>query len=419
MPKMVDPAEWIPGQRIALETMKSREFRGILIPGPRGNGKTAAACLLLLRRLLLARGQSIGIVGVSAAAAKANTQPVLRRMFREMGWNARFGIVNGRDGIEVKGNQITFYSGGRQHDEFAMQGQTWEFAYFDELSNITPKVWEMVQGNMRGNLGAPPFVVATFNKKGPTHWTKVDLRDKADELGLRILEWPITENKHLPPEFLERLELTLTGAAYNRYVLNIDADEEGLVYSGWQRATEAEVALAEKNLSVHGALGVDYGPKQATTGIWLSPIFEYERNPRWIAMAEYHHVGYRDPMQHALGIVSRAQSAARRRAWCDYAPSRALYEALAGIGLKVNPPYKHDKIKLITHLQQALNTGVVKIAPDQHHLITELESVIWKADVIHDALDEKVPNDLTDALEYVTSGIVPTQSGIDFRRWNY
>lgn len=409
--KLTTRSGWIPGQRKALALMSQGQHRGILIPGPRGNGKTAAAVLCILKRITLARGQRFGIVGVSAASARSNVEPLLRRAFREMGWAARYGDIEGKRGIEVKGTQILFYAGAKQSDEYVMQGQTWELAYLDELSNLTPNVWNMIQGNLRGHTGGPPFLIATFNKRGPRHWTKTQLRDRADELGLAIIEWPITENTHLPPEFLDRL-LLLEGAAFQRYVLNLDADEEGLVYSGWQEATASEIAIAQSNLAQHGAVGVDYGPQAATAAVWLAPVWDYNTET-YIALAEYHHIGYRDPMHHATAIADRAPSSYyRRRAWCDYAPNRALASALTGIGLRVRNPYKKDKLKSITHLQQALRRGTLKIAPQCHHLITELESVIWKAEVVADQLDPSVPNDVTDALEYVTSGIIPIQDGI-------
>ena len=416
---LMNPKGWIWGQRKVLTLYQDPRCRGVLLPGPRGNGKTGAQVLAIVNGIVHGgRGQTIGIVGASSTSAKSNLLPMMRQAFREQGWAPRYGQAEGRWGVEVEGCHIRFYGGGKLYDEQFYQGQTWSMAVFDELSNITPAAWQMALGNLRHRGRRKPFLVAAFNKRGPLHWTKVDLRDRVEDLGLKTVEWPIDANFHNDADYVARLKASLTGAAYQRFILNQDADEEGLVFGGWQPASESEERRALANMYEHGAVGVDYGlSRDATAAVWLSPVWDDAGEVAcWVAVKEYKHTGPREPIEHAKDIIGKAGGGidgGRRRAWCDFSPSRALQDSLKALNLSVKPPFKKDKLRSISNAQAALRWGHVKIsAGNCPRLIEELQSVIWKAGVIKDALDEKVPNDMTDALEYVISGVRPVLDGV-------
>jgi len=167
-----------------------------------------------------------------------------------------------------------------ERSEGKIRGMTLAGAYCDEVT-LYPESFFVMLLTRLSVPGAKLF--ATCNPDNPMHYIKTKYIDKADELDCAVWNFLLTDNTHLPKEYLDSLSKEFKGVFYNRFVLGEWCKADGLVYPMFSNANI--VPTVERNYEQY-CVSMDYGILNPTAMILWGLC-----DGVWYAVREYYHSG--------------------------------------------------------------------------------------------------------------------------------
>lgn len=165
-----------------------------------------------------------------------------------------------------------------ERSEGKIRGMTLAGAYCDEVT-LYPESFFIMLLTRLSVKGAKLF--ATCNPDNPNHYIKTKYIDKADELDCAVWNFLLTDNTHLPEDYLINLQKEFKGVFYNRFVLGEWCKADGLVYQHFDNIVKTE----ERNYSEY-CISMDYGILNPTAMLLWGKCDDV-----WYIVEEYYHSG--------------------------------------------------------------------------------------------------------------------------------
>lgn len=180
----------------------------------------------------------------------------------------------------IFGRKVWLEGATDERSEGKIRGMTLAGAYCDEVT-LYPESFFVMLLTRLSVPGAKLF--ATCNPDNPMHYIKTKYIDKAEELDCAVWNFLLTDNTHLPKEYIENLSKEFKGVFYNRFVLGEWCKADGLVYPMF--GSENIVPTVERNYEEF-CVSMDYGILNPTVMILFGLC-----DGVWYAVKEFYHSG--------------------------------------------------------------------------------------------------------------------------------
>lgn len=182
-----------------------------------------------------------------------------------------FGKENFQYSINTKhatlyGREIYLEGAPNESSKKQIQGLTLDGAYLDEAQNMTKSFVDMVVTRI-SKPGA--FVYMTCNPEHPKHWLYVEyITNPEIQADLYYYLFLVTDNKFLPPDYIEMLKRKFTGVFYQRMVLGEWKASDGVVFANFANNTREYLVdtIDEKDID-YIILGLDFGGNKSKTAM--------------------------------------------------------------------------------------------------------------------------------------------------------
>lgn len=357
---MTDAANLSPKQaRSILEAVQ----RVNIWEGSVRSGKTIASLLAwaLFVALHAPRDGRLFMVGRTKDTLYRNVLAVLEELLPP----EDFAYTKGANTAVLFGREVDVLGANDAQAEAKIRGATVAGAYVDEAT-LLPGVgfWQQLLARM-SVAGARLF--ATTNPDGPQHWFKVEVIDRAVELGYAHWHFLLDDNPSLAPEYVAQIRAEHTGMWFQRNILGLWVLAEGAIWDAWDedRHVVGAVPVLDELL-----VAVDYG----TAGTFAALALGVGR-PRPEA-----------PLRLYVADEWRWEAKVRRRQLTDAEYSkelRAWLDGLAAVQPAAADPYR------------------VVVDPSATSFIAQLHRDGW-------GRVRKADNDVSDGLREVASLLAPS-----------
>ncbi|GII98378.1 PBSX family phage terminase large subunit [Sediminihabitans luteus] len=228
------------------------------------SGKTIASLLRWVLYVARApRGGELVVVG-------RTRESIARNVFGPLQDPQLFGMIArhvsytaGAPTARILGRTIHVLGASDSRAENVLRGLTCAGAYVDEATLVSEAFWTQLLGRM-SVPGAMLF--ATTNPDGPSHWLKKQVIDRAVELGYRVFRFRLTDNTHLPAEYVAQVSREYVGLWFRRFILGEWVQAAGAIFDSWDPARHVIPTTDLPPMDRVLAMGVDYGDQHATRG---------------------------------------------------------------------------------------------------------------------------------------------------------
>lgn len=232
--------------------------------GSVSSGKTFISSLAWARYVASAPPGPLAMIGKTHTTLERNVLDPLMDMLPR-------GVVThtrGASTATILGRLVHILGANDRRAEDRIRGLTLAGAYVDEATLLPKGYWDMLNTRLRVP-GARLF--ATTNPDHPRHPLKLDVIDRADELGYRVWHFTMDDNPGLDPDYVERQKRMYAGLFFRRFILGEWVAASGAVYDmldldDKHRVRPDDVVLDEASY----LLGVDYGTANATHAVLLA-----------------------------------------------------------------------------------------------------------------------------------------------------
>lgn len=230
------------------------------------------------------------IIGVTEATVERN---VLRPMRDKFGSDL-VGTIS-KNKVWLFGEECYALGAEKVTQVAKIQGASFKYVYGDEVAKWNKEVFDMVKSRLDQEYSC---FDGTCNPEQKTHWLKEFLDSDAD---IYIQHYTIDDNTFLSPVFKENLKKEYAGSVlYNRYILGLWCNAEGLIYMTFANNPEKYQWKKKKEKTEewdlpegYTIIGIDYGGTksgQAFVCLRISYDFRYV-----IALGSEKHFGDIDP----------------------------------------------------------------------------------------------------------------------------
>lgn len=137
-----------------------------------------------------------------------------------------------------------------------IQGAEFAGGLHDELPRHNHEAWKML--DTRFSIEGAERA-GTANPEGPYHWAK-ELIDN-EERDIWHDTFTLDDNPHLPPDYVEDLKKSYTGAFYKRNILGIWCQAEGAIYDFYEDEYPYVITDEQTPEADYYVLGIDHGFK--------------------------------------------------------------------------------------------------------------------------------------------------------------
>lgn len=175
----------------------------------------------------------------------------------------RRGMSGGHE-LYIGGRRVYMVGANDERSEGKIRGMTLAGAYGDEITLWPESFFNMLLSRL--SLAGAKFI-GTTNPDNPAHWLKKKYLDRRAELDMRVWEFVLEDNPHLPPEYVDALKREYVGLWYRRYILGQWVAAEGAIFDMLDPSTHFADELPRLSRSW---LAVDYGTTNPTTWGYLS-----------------------------------------------------------------------------------------------------------------------------------------------------
>lgn len=171
------------------------------------------------------------------------------------------------------GRRVWLEGASDERAESKIRGMTLAGAYIDELTQIPESFYSMLLSRL-SIKGAKLY--ATTNPDAPNHWVKQNIIDN-EEIDKKVWTFTLDDNeilKNQNEEYFENLKKeyqSMGGVFYERFILGMWVNAEGLIYQ--QFANNTEMFMKDAPVDENGnkidfmiiSLGIDYGATEGET----------------------------------------------------------------------------------------------------------------------------------------------------------
>ena len=180
----------------------------------------------------------------------------------------------------VFGHTVWLEGATDERAEGKIRGMTLAGAYCDEVTLYPESFFVM----LLTRLSVPGArLYATCNPDNPMHYIKTKYIDRAEELDCAVWTFLLTDNTHLPKEYLDSLSKEFKGVFYNRFVLGEWRKADGLVYPMFG---EDNIVPTEDRNYEEFCVSMDYGILNPTAMLLFGKC-----DGVWYLIKEYFHSG--------------------------------------------------------------------------------------------------------------------------------
>lgn len=364
--------------------------------GPVRSGKTIASLLRFLIAVAQApRSGRIIVTGQTREAIAGNVfEPLMdEELFGEFADQVSY--TTGAPTAKILGRTVEVIGSGDARAEKRLRGRTVVLAYADELTLVDHGFFKQLLNRMSA-VGAMLF--ATTNPDGPKHWCKVEVIDKAEELGYRHWTWGIRDNTWLVennPEYIDQIEREHTGLYALRFIQGLWAVGTGACWPMWDENLHVIKASELPAMDRIITTGVDAGSDHPSRGylIGMGP------GPNGPSLYVFHEWA---PKQGTAPSDQVSQYAAH---FLPYSPERHnvdgaakwLRDQLFRAGINSFPAHKAVEPGIQT-IASLLSLGRLFVADDCQHLLDEIPELRW--DPKNPGRVVKERDDSCDAMRY-------------------
>ncbi|WZH52916.1 MAG: terminase family protein [Nocardioides alkalitolerans] len=247
-----------------LSSIRRADARVNLWNGAVSAGKTLASLIAWAKFVDEApHGGALAIIGKTQTTATRNVVDPLRDLLPA----GAVQHTRGADTAVIMGRLVWVLGANDARAEDRIRGLTLAGAYVDEATLLPKGFWNMLLTRLRVP-GAKLF--ATTNPDHPRHPLKLEVIDKAAELGYRVWSFTMDDNPGLDAPYVEQMKASFTGLFYRRFILGEWVAATGAIYDMLDLDARHRVAADDIVLDPDGYfLGVDYGTKNATHAVLL------------------------------------------------------------------------------------------------------------------------------------------------------
>lgn len=276
--------------------------------GAVSSGKTVASLLAWAQYVMDAPPGPLAMIGKTSDTLERNVIDAMRTLLP----HGAVKHTRGANTATILGRLVHVLGANDRKAEDKIRGLTLAGAYVDEATLLPAGYWDMLMTRLRVP-GARCF--ATTNPDHPRHHMKLQVIDKADELGYRVWSFTMDDNPGLEPSYVADMKRQFVGLFYKRFILGLWVAATGAIYDMLDLDARHRVQPDDVMLDADGFfLGVDYGTQNATHAVLLC------RGTR------------RSTRREALFVVGEWSYSGRDtgRTMTDGEQARALREWLAG-----------------------------------------------------------------------------------------
>lgn len=237
----------------------------VIADGAIRSGKTIAMiCGFFLWSLgSFPEGETFILAGKTIGALKKNViKPALQIL---TAWGLPYHYVSSGDEarLEVGQNVYYLYDAHNERSQDRLQGLTAAGALADEVA-LFPR--NFVEQMIARCSAAGARIWLNCNPENPSHFTKTELIDKAEEKRIYHLHFLMDDNLALSHKTKARYERMYTGIFYRRFILGEWCLAEGLIYAAFDPALHVVSALPDKG---RWFISIDYGTANPfSAGLW-------------------------------------------------------------------------------------------------------------------------------------------------------
>lgn len=407
-------AEFSPAQVLSVVDADARVN---LWTGAIRSGKTVSSLLKWLLFVSRApRGGELVVIGRTRDTVARNVFGPLQDRALYGALAAHVSYTPGAPTARILGRVVHVLGASDARAETVLRGLTVAGAYVDEATLVAEAFWTQLLGRM-SVPGAQLF--ATTNPDGPAHWMKLQVIDRATELGYRVFQFQLADNTHLSEKYVAEVSAEFTGLWYRRFILGQWVQAAGAIYDMWDPERHVVRAADLPRMTRVLAAGIDYGDTHATRGylLGLGPDARPGRGGeyRLYVLSEWDG-GQAQHGGRGAQITQAARSVSLQR-WLETQPEAAWrrpeWVAVDSAAASFRNQLFHDGVPGVRNAHKAVLPGIRNVssllATDKlvvvdtcKHLIERLPGYVWdeKATKRGEDAPLKEGDDEVDALRY-------------------
>lgn len=296
--------------------------------------------------------------------------------------------------------------------ESKIRGMTLAGAYCDELTLFTEDFFAMLLSRL-SEPGAK--LIGTTNPDSPHHWFKTGYIDRKEKLNLYLMRFLIDDNTFLDPEYIRQLKKEYTGVFYDRFILGLWKQAEGLCYPQFADHPEQfTIDQIDPGEILYAVIGVDFGGNGSAHSFTLTGYTSKFREV--ITLDEFYLkkiITPRDLEQAFIVFATKAKAKYKvYEAYCDSAET-TLISGLKDACIRAKLPIEiknaikgpvNDRIQFYNRL---MAQGRYKVLRHCVHTIDAFSTAMYDPKRLDDRrLDDGTTNiDSLDSQEYSTENM--------------
>lgn len=240
------------------EYLRCCDHRWNVKTGATGSGKSYVDFSVTIpKRINAARGEGLLVM-------MGNTRGTLERNIlepmRDIWSPSLVGNIRSDNTVMIFGKKVYALGADNKKRVEKIQGATFEYVYGDEVTTWSHDVFEMLKSRLRCEHS---HFDGTCNPDNPQHWFKQFLDSDADIYQQAY----VIDDGVLPENVITELKKEYKGSVYyDRYILGLWCQAEGLVYPMFDRSINV---TDEHGTSGEWYISIDYGTLNPTAmGLW-------------------------------------------------------------------------------------------------------------------------------------------------------
>lgn len=373
------------------EYLRNCTHRWNVKAGATGSGKSYLDIMVTIpQRILRSKGEGLLVMlGNTRGTLERNILEPMRALYT----SDVVGNIRSDNTAMIFGKKVYCLGADNKKHVERIQGATFEWAYGDEVTTWSPDVFQMLKSRLRCPHS---HFDGTCNPASPNHWFKAFLDSDSDIYCQNYTIW----DGALKPEVIREIERDYgSGTHYDRYVLGLWTNAEGLIFPGFHDALEDSYRGPVRRWAV----SCDYG----TQNPFALLLWAFDGNT-WHVVSEYRYggrdTGHQKTDEEYVGDVLAFMGAASvpRDTPIIIDPSATSFKAaLRRKDINVKAAV-NDVDNGIRDTNTALNSGRVRISRDLPELRKEFAGYIWDSKASDRGEDKPLKQDdhLMDALRY-------------------
>lgn len=351
-------------------SIKAARARWNLWTGPVRSGKTVAANIAFITRVINAGAGDVWMIGRTLGTLKRNVLEPLRQTT-----GGAFTYSLATQTARFAGREIYLLGASNAQAEEKIRGSTAALIYGDEITLWPEDLFR--QCGLRMSLANSQFF-GTTNPGPPQHWLRVFLDTHANTNALEFT-WSIHENTFLTPEFVQVLEAEFSGLWYKRFIQGLWVLADGAIYDFFDETIHTITERPAQPDWMFAA--ADYGTVDPTS-VGLFGVLERPEpgQPRVWLEEEYYHDSratqrQKTDSEYADDIVKWLGNRSIKYLITD--PSAASWQAELNKRRLPVRDARNDVVNGIRTVANMMHNGEFKIMRNCKQTIRDMGAYLW------------------------------------------